>query len=92
MIFSKYKETFEVLLDYPKMGGGNIKDFVKKVLRNLLHPYIDVYSRTLIDEFPGDGVKYIEKLQSHGANMIFSDKSRYDRIFNTSHIKDGNLQ
>ena len=92
MIFSKYKETFEVLLDYPKIGGGNIKDFVKKVIRNLLHSKIDVYSRRLIDDFPGVGVKCIEKLQSHGANMKFSDKSRHDRIFNTSHIKEGNLQ
>ena len=24
MIFSQYKETFEVLLDYPKIGGENI--------------------------------------------------------------------
>ena len=27
MIFSQYKETCEVLLDYPKIGGYNIKDF-----------------------------------------------------------------
>ena len=25
IIFSQYKETCEVLLDYPKIGGGNIK-------------------------------------------------------------------
>ena len=25
MIFSQYKETCEVLLDYPKIGGENIK-------------------------------------------------------------------
>ena len=24
MIFSKYTETYEVLLDYPKMGGDDI--------------------------------------------------------------------
>ena len=29
MIFSKYKETCEVLLNYQKTGGGNIKYFVK---------------------------------------------------------------
>ena len=29
MIFSQYKETCEVLPDYPQIGGGNIKDFVK---------------------------------------------------------------
>ena len=27
MIFSQYKETCEVLLDDPKIGGDNIKDF-----------------------------------------------------------------
>ena len=29
MIFSQYRETFEVLKDHPKMGGGNVKDFSK---------------------------------------------------------------
>ena len=28
MIFSNYKETWEVLLDYPKIGGADTKDFV----------------------------------------------------------------
>ena len=31
MIFSQYKETCEVLLDYPKIGGENIKGFAKKI-------------------------------------------------------------
>ena len=35
--FSQYKQTCEVLLDHPKIGGGNIKDFAKKAIRNLLH-------------------------------------------------------
>ena len=30
IIFSQYKETYEVLLDYTKIGGGNIKEFSKK--------------------------------------------------------------
>ena len=81
MIFYQYKETCEVLLDYPKIGGANIKYFVKKAIRNLLHANIDVHNRRLIAEFPGDGVKLIEKLQSHCSNMTFSDKSRYDRTF-----------
>ena len=46
-----------------------------------MHANIDVHSRILIDEFPGDGSKCTSKLQSHCANMIFSEKSRYDRIF-----------
>ena len=46
-----------------------------------MHANIYVYSRILIYEFPRYGIKCIEKLQSHCANMNFSEKSRYDRIF-----------
>ena len=61
MIFSQYRETCEVLLDYPKMGGDDfIKDYSKKAIRNLLHANIDVHSRRLIAEFPKDGVICIE--------------------------------
>ena len=77
-----YKETCEVLLDYPKIGGDDIiEDYAKKAIRNLLHANIDVHIRILIDEFPKYGIKCIEKLQSHCVNMNFSDKSIYDRTF-----------
>ena len=82
MIFSQYRENFEVILDYPKIGGDDvIEDYAKKAIRNLLHANFDVHSRILIAEFPKDGFKCIEKLQSHCANMTFADKSRYDRTF-----------
>ena len=81
MIFSQYKETFEVILDYSKIGGGNIKEFTKQSIRNILHANIDVHNRRLIAELPGDRIKCIKKLQSHCANMNFSEKSIYDRIF-----------
>ena len=80
MVFSHYIETCEVILDYPRIGGGGIKDSTKKTIRNLLHANIDVHSRRLIAEFPADVIKCIEGLQSHCANMTFSDKSRYDRV------------
>ena len=32
MIFFNYKEHCEVLLDYPKIGGYNIKEFAKSPL------------------------------------------------------------
>ena len=35
MIFSQYKETCEVLLDYPKIGGENIKSFSRKAITNI---------------------------------------------------------
>ena len=35
MIFSQYRETCEVLLDYPKIGGDDvIEDYAKKAIRN----------------------------------------------------------
>ena len=82
MIFSQYRETCEVLLDYPKIGGGGVvKDYAEQAIRNLLHANSDVHIRILIAEFPKDGIKCPEKLQPHCANMTFSDKSRYDRTF-----------
>ena len=46
MIFSQYKETCEVLLDYPKIGGDDIiEDYAKKAIRKILHANIDVHSR-----------------------------------------------
>ena len=82
MIFSQYTETCEILLDYPKIGGNDvIEDDAKKAIRILLHANINVHSRRLIAEFPKGGIKCIEKLQSHYANMTFADKSRYDRTF-----------
>ena len=45
MIFSHYRETCEVLLDYPKIRGGDvIEDYAKKAIRNLLNTNIDVHS------------------------------------------------
>ena len=37
MIFSQYTETCEVITDYPKIGGDDIKDYAKKYKRNTLH-------------------------------------------------------
>ena len=82
MIFSQYRENCEVLLDYPKIGRDDvIEDYSKKAIRNLLNAKIDVNSIRLIAELPKYGIKCIDKLQSHCANMTFSDKSRYDRNF-----------
>ena len=59
MIFYQHKETCEVLLDYPKIGGEDKEYFVKKAIRNILDANIDVHSRRLIAEFKGDVVRYI---------------------------------
>ena len=90
MVFSQYRETCEVLLDYPKKGGDDvIEDYAKKAIRNLLHANIDLHSRILIAEFPKDGIKCIEKMQSRCANMTFADKSRYHRNFQQVTHKGG---
>ena len=62
MIFTQYRETCEVLLDYPKIGGDNVKDYAKHAIRNLLNANSDVHSRTLFAEFPKYGIKCIGKL------------------------------
>ena len=60
MIFSQYTETCEVLLDYSKIGGENIKYSQKRPLGIFLHENIDAHSRILIPEFPADVIKCIE--------------------------------
>ena len=89
MIFSQYTETCEVIIDYPKIGGDDIEDYAKKAIGNILHANIDVHSRRLIAEFQIDIIQCINKLQSHCANMTFSEKSRYDRTFQQVTHKGG---
>ena len=73
MIFSQYIETCELHLDYPKIGGDDVmEDYAKNTIRKLLHANIEVHSRRLIAEFPRYGIKFIEKFQSHCANMTFA--------------------
>ena len=44
MIFSQYKETCEVLLYYPKIGGDDIIEyFEKKAIRKILHTKIESF-------------------------------------------------
>ena len=89
-IFSQYTETCEVLLDYPKIGGYDVIEYyAKKAIINLLNAKIDVHIRILISELPKDGIKCIEKLQSHCANMTFAYKSRYDWTFQQVTHKGG---
>ena len=70
-----------VLVEYPTIGSENKKYHVKKEIRNILYENIDIHSRRLITEFPGDRVKCISKLQSYCTNMNFANKSIYDRLF-----------
>ena len=51
--------------------------------------HIDVHIRRLIDELPGDGVKFIVELKSYCANMNFSNRIRYGIIFQKVTHKGG---
>ena len=92
MIFSQYTETCEVILDNPKIGRDDIEDYAKKSIRNILHANIDVHSKRLIADFTIDGIDCIEKLQSHCADMTFSEKVDMTGFISKSHIKEVNLQ
>ena len=87
--FSQYRETYESAQILSKIGGGNVKDYAKMAIRNLLHANSCVQSRRLMAEFPEYGIKCIEKLQSRCANMTFADKSRYNRTFQQVTHKGG---
>ena len=89
MMFSQYRETCEVLLDYPKIGGYDLKDYAKQAIRNLFRANSDVHSRRLIAELPKYGNKCTEEFQSHCQNMTFADKSRYYRTFQQVTHKGG---
>ena len=89
MVFSQYIETYEVLIDYQKLEGENIKYDIKMAIRNHLHANSCVHSRRLIVDFPDDGIRCMKKLQSHCANMTFADKIRYDRTFQQVKNKGG---
>ena len=60
MIFLQYKKTCEALLYDPKLGGEDIKYYVKEAIRNILHANIDLHSGGLIAEFSGDGVNLFQ--------------------------------
>ena len=75
MIFLLHTETYELLLDYPKIGGENIKDFAKKAIRNLLRSNMDVHSRRLISAFPVDGIKCIEKCNNIVQTWLLMEKA-----------------
>ena len=46
-----------------------------------MYACIYAHSQRLIDECPGDGVQDISIFQPQCANMIFTEQSRYNRIF-----------
>ena len=68
-------------MDYPSIRGEELPYHAKDSTWNLLYVYIDAHITILIDECPGYGVQAISILQPQCANMTFSRKIRYDRLF-----------
>ena len=91
MIYSQYKETCEVILDYPKILVEDIRDYVKKEIRNLIHANIDVHSRSLIAEFPGDE-KHSFKTSITLCKHEFSEKVDMIGFSSKLHRKERNQQ
>ena len=61
-----------LLMDYPFIREEDLPDFSNKFTWNLLYEYIDAHSQILIDEFPGDAVQAITRMQCQFENMKFA--------------------
>ena len=79
-------------MDYPSTRGGGLIYYAKKATCYILFAYIDANSQRLTNEYPGDGVQAISRLQSQFSDMIFYDKSRYNRLFQQVIHKGGVLE
>ena len=86
MILPQYKETCKLLPDLPKIGGENMKYFVKIPLGN-----IDGHSRKLIAELPGDGVNLLKNCNHIVPTKLFLEKVGMIGFFNKSDLKEGSL-
>ena len=73
-------------MDYPSIRKEDLPYHSKKSTWNLLHAYID---EILIQDYPGDEVQTISRLQSQCAKMTFSDQIRYNRLFRKVIYKGG---
>ena len=78
-----------LLMDYTYIGGEDLTNYAKKAIWNLFRAYIDAHSQIAIDEYPRYGVQAISILQYQCANMTFSEKIRYNRLFHNVLHKGG---
>ena len=76
-------------MDYPYTRGEDYPDYYKNAKWNFLHTCIDLNSQISIDEYPGDGVQAITRLQYVYANLTFYTKSRYNILFHQVIKKEG---
>ena len=78
-----------LLMDYPSIRREDFTDFAKQANWNLFHACIDSHIQRLIEKYPGYGVQSITRMQYQCTNMIFSDKSRYNVLFQQVAHKGG---
>ena len=52
-----------MLMEYQSIIGEDWTVYSKQNTLNLLHAYIDAHIQRLIDEYPGDSVQAITRLQ-----------------------------
>ena len=52
-----------LLMEYPSIRGEYLPGYAKNTTWKLLYSYIDSHIQILIDEYPGDVVHAIPKLQ-----------------------------
>ena len=86
---SQYRETYEVLRDYPKIEGINVKDYAKFSIRNLFHANSCVHSRRLIAALTEDGIKYMENCNHIVQIWILQMKVDMIELSSRLHIIDG---
>ena len=78
---SQSKDTCMIIMDCLSIRGGYIPYCYKQSIWCILYAFMDAHIQRLIDEYPGGGLQYITILKSQCANINFSDKSRYNRLF-----------
>ena len=66
-----------LLMNYPSIRAEYLLDCAKNSVWKFLHAYIDTQIQILIDEYPGDGVQAISRIQSQCSNMTFYDQGRH---------------
>ena len=92
MIFSQYKETCEVLLDYQKIGGENIKDFVKNPLGMFFMPTLIYISEGWLLNSQEIEWNTLQNLSHIVPTWIFMTKVGITEFSIRSQIKEGSQQ
>ena len=85
------KQTYILLMYFPYTRGEDFTDYAKMATWNLLHAYIDAHRQRLKDEYPGNVLQPIKILQPQCTGTNFSEKSRYNILFQQVVHKGGDL-